>query len=871
MRGSIRSHLVLSTFVAGILAVLIPGDATAAPDVDTMCGSGQTFTVELPGRTMPLDPSTRDLEDRRLPADSVTLPDGCDVYAVIVSGYGRNNDFDELMFYRLAKWVAEHNGYVHWSWWNNFLGEYLSRPLHIIPGTSRDDFRSKYPYPGNVVERDAWDFAQGGSGKAVPDEDFQFYDDALRVLTQIRARNPDAIVIVAGHSMGGNAVARVGYFTTLKIDLLAPIDPVGNRNLPEGQGRANQYGSGRASAVPGTEGYETGNETFNWTRWRATRDLLGWIDRDCQRNALNLCRDFDPRPFHVEYRCRTVSSALANEKRSNGPIADKHCPDLYSYRNVKFQSNIRRLYHRWQRESYFPYDWKANHRFEHASLPLRSAEKFDVSYRNYQRHITQAVAGEPRPDAPGRLLKTCDHEDEKDPNKAESFEGDKLNCRDWDGHGELIGMRGTKNRLIADDFPPAPNKKNLNPLALTADWKNGRWDRDSPWSPDVNASGAGCRNDDLECLGRVKRRRALVEMASEGKWRFEPKDPSLDLVVDDLVAIAEDLWAERHGSPGNEPDSTPPESVASFDSDPTPHGWHNADATLIISAADEDGGSGVREIAFSLSGASTGGAVVPGDAVELEITAEGTTTVEYFATDNAGNSEEPQTFEVRIDKTPPLMNASVGTPANAHGWHNTDVTVTFAASDELSGVDAVAEPLTLIDEGAEQEAVGVATDRAGNSASFGVVVNIDKTAPEISGLPGSCELRPAAHQMVKVAEVVIADALAGIATTTLDAVSSEPATGPLHGRTAPDIVISGGTVRLRAERYARQGRTYDLSALATDLAGNSAQGSAVCRVPYEQRTRWPPDTGKGDAASPAPVKPALAPRLPSPASVAAPP
>jgi asparagine synthase (glutamine-hydrolysing) len=38
--------------------------------------------------------------------------------------------------------------------------------------------------------------------------------------------------IVAGHSMGGNAVARLGADPGVSIDLLAPIDPVGNRTRP---------------------------------------------------------------------------------------------------------------------------------------------------------------------------------------------------------------------------------------------------------------------------------------------------------------------------------------------------------------------------------------------------------------------------------------------------------------------------------------------------------------------------------------------------------------------------------------------------------------------------------------------------------------
>ena len=67
----------------------------------------------------------------------ITLPRGCNIYLLIISDIGRNRNFDELLFYPLAKFVAEHNGYVHYAWWNNLLQPYMSGPLHPI---IRNDF-----------------------------------------------------------------------------------------------------------------------------------------------------------------------------------------------------------------------------------------------------------------------------------------------------------------------------------------------------------------------------------------------------------------------------------------------------------------------------------------------------------------------------------------------------------------------------------------------------------------------------------------------------------------------------------------------------------------------------------------------------------
>jgi hypothetical protein len=85
---------------------------------------------------------------------------------------------------------------------------------------------------------------------------------------------------------------------------------------------------------------------------------------------------------------------------------------------------------------------------------------------------------------------------------------------------------------------------------------------------------------------------------------------------------------------------------------------------------------------------------------------------------------------VNIDKTPPLINAVTIPAPNANGWNNTDVTVSFNVSDLLSGIASSSSPVTLTNEGAAQVVIGTATDRAGNTSSVNVAINIDKTAPE---------------------------------------------------------------------------------------------------------------------------------------------
>ena len=85
-----------------------------------------------------------------------------------------------------------------------------------------------------------------------------------------------------------------------------------------------------------------------------------------------------------------------------------------------------------------------------------------------------------------------------------------------------------------------------------------------------------------------------------------------------------------------------------------------------------------------------------------------------------------------VDHTPPTITASVAPPPNAAGWHHQDVTVSFTCNDAGSGIAQCPAPVVISLEGAGQIVTGTATDRAGNSASVSINLNIDKTPPNIS-------------------------------------------------------------------------------------------------------------------------------------------
>ncbi|WP_076260308.1 OmpL47-type beta-barrel domain-containing protein [Intrasporangium flavum] len=173
-------------------------------------------------------------------------------------------------------------------------------------------------------------------------------------------------------------------------------------------------------------------------------------------------------------------------------------------------------------------------------------------------------------------------------------------------------------------------------------------------------------------------------------------------------------------------DRTTPSTTATG----VPSGWVNGPVTVGLPATDNL--SDVDSTFYRVDGASTAS-----KGSTVTIGGEGVHTVTYWSVDNAGNAETAQSFTVRLDLSSPSITPSQAPAQNVHGWNNTDVNVSFACDDqtELSGLSACTAPSTVTTEGLAQKVVGTATDNAGNSTSAAATVNIDKSAPGITGAP----------------------------------------------------------------------------------------------------------------------------------------
>jgi hypothetical protein len=308
-------------------------------------------------------------------------------------------------------------------------------------------------------------------------------------------------------------------------------------------------------------------------------------------------------------------------------------------------------------------------------------------------------------------------------------------------------------------------------------------------------------------------------------------------------------------------DATPPTITGSASPVPNVYGWNNSDVFVAFSCSD------------AMSGVASCGP-------DVTLTTEGMAqSVIGTAVDNAGNTATDTVSGINIDKTAPTISGSASPAANANGWNNTDVTVTFTCGDALSGVLACEPDVTLTGEGSGQSVTGTAEDYAGNTATDTVSgINIDKTAPTISGSASPAANANGWNNTDVTVAFTCADSLSGIdvcpdavvlssegagqsaSGTAYDKAGNDASTtvsGINIDKTAPDVSLVGGPAdggsyyfgsvpapptctasdalsgldgSCSVSGYSNAVGTHTVTASATDKAGNTSSASVTYTV-----------------------------------------
>ncbi|MCZ8522105.1 MULTISPECIES: OmpL47-type beta-barrel domain-containing protein [Paenibacillus] len=143
-------------------------------------------------------------------------------------------------------------------------------------------------------------------------------------------------------------------------------------------------------------------------------------------------------------------------------------------------------------------------------------------------------------------------------------------------------------------------------------------------------------------------------------------------------------------------DRTAPVTEAS-----APAGWTKEDVTVSFKAS--DAASGVAKTFYSVNGAAYA------EGTSVKITAEGTSTVNFYAVDAAGNKEESKQVKVSIDRTAPVVAMDLQETYNL----GESVKLAYTAKDSQSGI--ASESMTV-----------AAPNAAASAAANGTALKFDK-------------------------------------------------------------------------------------------------------------------------------------------------
>lgn len=163
-------------------------------------------------------------------------------------------------------------------------------------------------------------------------------------------------------------------------------------------------------------------------------------------------------------------------------------------------------------------------------------------------------------------------------------------------------------------------------------------------------------------------------------------------------------------------DATKPVVVSHVSGTPGSDGWFTSDVDVSWDVSD----------ATSTLGTTSGC-----EHVTLQDDTAGTSYT-CTAQDRAGNTTKA-TVSVKRDATAPTATYTLDGTAGTNGWFRGPVGVDWTVADDMSGLGTVTGCVddTLSGDG-RHESSCVVTDRAGNSAAAGAVVDIDATAPVIT-------------------------------------------------------------------------------------------------------------------------------------------
>jgi len=151
---------------------------------------------------------------------------------------------------------------------------------------------------------------------------------------------------------------------------------------------------------------------------------------------------------------------------------------------------------------------------------------------------------------------------------------------------------------------------------------------------------------------------------------------------------------------------------------------------------------------------------------------------------------------IGVDNDPPVISASLTPLPNPTGWNNSNVTISFSCFDQTSGVPFCPPLVFVSTEGANQVISGTAKDKAGNTATASVTVNLDKTPPNIFATIDPPPDAAGWNYSSVTVNFSCSDAMSGVASCSSPAALAMEGAGQVVTGTVTDIAGNTTTTRV---------------------------------------------------------------------------
>jgi hypothetical protein len=272
------------------------------------------------------------------------------------------------------------------------------------------------------------------------------------------------------------------------------------------------------------------------------------------------------------------------------------------------------------------------------------------------------------------------------------------------------------------------------------------------------------------------------------------------------------------------PDRVPPTITTTLSQKPV-NGWFRTPVTIQFACADDSGAI------------ASCPAPVLADSDGLAPRYSGT------AKDAAGNTTTT-TVTLKVDQTAPQIAAEVIGTKNAAGWYTTAPRIHYTCTDATSTVSSCPAD-TVVADGLAQKVTGIALDKAGNTATATVTLDVDVTAPVLTTTIDQTANSAGWYRTAPTVHFNCTDGASGLASCPADTTVTADGAGQVVTGTAVDRAgnSAGTSVTVNVDRTA--------PAIVATLVG-AANGAGWHRTPPTVKFACT-DTGSGIDVCPADV------------------